>query len=226
MFTISGRCETPIPERKLHLVNFNSGALRFCLSVIIISKLVMDSDAVSDSEPVTLASAISQARLEAFQSLAEGDYNKFLALTKECIDVHVQATKAMINDIGKRISSGENFDWPREMSGLKEGLFHYCQAIVNEAESLVPESVDKPITLSSYLPRHPTSVTTATRYSKFSPNFSSISASFSSSSSGPNTFSSIIMSESSDESHLVREQTVICLVCLISSSRTSLTFLY
>lgn len=189
----------------------------------------MDSDAASDSDSVTLASAISQARLEAFQSLAEGDYNKFLALSKECIDVHVQATKAMINDIGKRISSGENFDWPREMNGLKEGLFHYCQAIVNEAESLVPESVDKPITLSSdssYLTRHPTSATTATRYSRLSPNFSSFSASFSSSSSGPNPSLSINMSESSGESHLVREWTVICLVCLIPSSRASLTCLY
>lgn len=100
----------------------------------------MDSNATLD--PVAMASTISRARLEALASLHQGDYDTFLTLGKHCIDAHAQATKAMMDDVGQRINSGENFDWRKEIDGLKDGLYKYCQAIVEEAECLVPEPLN------------------------------------------------------------------------------------
>ncbi|CAG7922480.1 unnamed protein product [Penicillium olsonii] len=108
-----------------------------------------------DHLPLTLASTLARSRLEAAASLPDGDPDAFIALTKDCIDAHAQATKAMIETLGQRVSAGENVDWKCEYDVLKDGLFNYCQSLVGEAEmNLAPEELDRPAKSSVDLTRH------------------------------------------------------------------------
>lgn len=162
----------------------------------------MESDGILD--PVTMAAIISRTRLEALASLSEGNCEKFVEFGKHCIDAHAQATKAMMDDVAERMSTGEDFDWEEEVDGLKVGLFNYCQAIVEEAELLVPEALDRPPTKSSMdAVRPPPSGKASSLSLRISPNLSKDSTNLSDSSAEPMTPSSISMSDASGESHLV-----------------------
>jgi hypothetical protein len=158
-----------------------------------------------------MASTISQARLEALGALDGGDPEKFLTLGKHCIDAHAQATKAMMDGVRERVESGEQFDWEGEIERLRNGLHRYCQAIVKEAEGLIPESLDnhKPVTsiASPPIANHPSVSTQTTSDSLFAlSTFTSASHNLSdspASSSEPQTPSSYIMAATPADSNLV-----------------------
>ncbi|CAG7963839.1 unnamed protein product [Penicillium salamii] len=105
--------------------------------------------------PTALASTISNARLGAGASLRERDPETFIALTKNCMDAHTQATKAMIEELQQRMDSGEEFDWETEYDEIKNRLSKYCESLVEEAEmSLAPDELDCPVKSSVDLVRH------------------------------------------------------------------------
>lgn len=178
----------------------------------------------SNHDPVTMASTISRARLEALASLSEGDYDKFLELGKHCIDAHAQATKTMMNDVAERIDAGEEFDWKTEIENLRDGLYRYCQAIVEEAESLAPQEHGSSVKSASISPRYSTTLTksssNSTKNSTDSSNGLTTPSTFLSNPktpasffSDPKTPSSLTMSDGSSESHLVSKWAIFRLVC-------------
>lgn len=165
----------------------------------------MESGATVD--PVVMAAMISRARLDAFVSLSEGNCEKFIEYGKHCIDAHAQATKAMMDDIAERVGDGEVFDWEHAMEELKVGLFNYCQAIVKEAELLMPEVLDRPPRKSSldWARRLPSGKTSSNSL-RISPILSKDPTRTSESSTEPMTPTSLNMSDASGESHLVSTQ--------------------
>ncbi|KAJ5335130.1 hypothetical protein N7452_007533 [Penicillium brevicompactum] len=162
----------------------------------------MESDATVD--PVVMAAMISRARLDAFVSLSEGNCEKFIEYGKHCIDAHAQATKAMMDDIAERVGDGEVFDWEHAIEELKVGLFNYCQAIVEEAELLMPEALDRPPRKSSLdWARNLSSGKTSSNSLRTSPILVKDPTRTSESSTEPMTPTSLNMSDASGESHLI-----------------------